>query len=201
MMIAIAIFTQSYAQKVTFSSAKPKAGEQLQFTYDPAEGNLGKLANVKCVAYTFVNKKVKQVKVDLIKEGLAYKGTLPTVDSTAFVMLSFNADGTKDESGNAYFTHFYENDKPTAMAYYWEAMYWSIYGPPYGGIVADKAKAIVAFENSFLADPKLKDTYVVNYLGLQYGIDKVKGGQMIAEAIAAYNKKEATEDNLLKTSL
>lgn len=198
LMVSVAVFTQSYAQKLTFSSSKPVAGEPVTFIYDPSGGNLAQLANVKCVAFTFINKKVKQVKLDLTKEGVVYKGNMPTVDSTAFILFSFNADGTKDESGNPYFTHFYENGKPTAMAYYWEAMYWSIYGPPYGGIVADKAKAIVAFENSFLADPKLKDTYVVNYLGLQYGVDKIKGGQMIAETIASYNKKEATEDNLLK---
>lgn len=200
MMTAIAIFTQSYAQKVTFSSAQPVAREQLQFTYDPAEGNLGKLANVKCIAFTFVNKVVKQVKIDLTKEGLTYKGSMPTVDSTAFVMLSFNADGTKDESGHAYYTHFYQKGKPTAMAYYWEAMYWNLYGPAYGGIVPVKEKAIVAFENAFLADPKMKETYLVNYLALQYGADKVKGGQLITESIAAYMKKDQTEDNLLKVA-
>ncbi len=197
-MLSIVAFSQSYAQKITFSSAKPKAGEQLQFSYDPEGGNLAKLANVNCVAYTFVNKKVKQVKIDLTKEGLTYKGTLPTVDSTAFVLFSFNADGTKDESGNAYFTHFFENGKPTANAYYWEAMYWNAYGPAYAGIVADKAKAIAAFDNAFLVDAKMKDTYVVNYMGLQYGVDKVKGGQMIAETIANFSSKETTEDNLLK---
>lgn len=200
LMISMVALSQSYAQKVTFSAEKPVAGQPLQFTYDPAAGNLAKLANVKCVAYTFVNKKVKQVKVDLSKEGLTYKGTIPTVDSTAFILFSFNADGTKDESGNAYFTHFYENGKPTANAYYWEAMYWSLYGPPYGGIVADKAKAIAAFDNAFLADAKMKDTYLVNYLNLQYGVDKIKGGQMVAEAIAAHNKKEPTEDNMLKVA-
>ncbi|MES2653891.1 MAG: TlpA disulfide reductase family protein [Bacteroidota bacterium] len=200
LMVSVAVFTQSYAQKITFSSSKPVAGEPLMFTYDPAGGKLAQLSNVKCVAFTFVNKKVKQVKVDLTKEGLTYKGNMPTVDSTAFVLFSFNADGTKEESGNAYFTHFYQNGKPTAMAYYWEAMYWSIYGPPYGGIVADKSKAIAAFENAFQADAKMKDAYLVAYLKLHYDLDKVKGEQMIAENIAAYSKKEPIEENLIKVA-
>lgn len=200
LMVSIVAFTQSNAQKVIFSSNQPVAGKPLMFTYDPAGGNLAQLANIQCKAFVFVNKKAKQVKIDLTKEGLIYKGNIPTVDSTAFVMLSFNADGTKDESKNAYYTHFYQNGKPTALAYYWETMYWTSYGPAYGGIVADKAKAIAAYDHAFLLDPKMKDTYLVAYLKLHNDLDKVKGEQMINEYIAAYSKKEPIEDNLIKVA-
>lgn len=190
----------TYAQTVKFSSNTPVPGQPLSFEYNPAGGNLAQLANIQCVAFTFVNKKVNQVKIELTKEGLIYKGNVPTVDSTAFVLFSFNANGTKEESRNAYYTHFYKNGKPTALAYYWEAMYWSIYGPPYGGIVADKAKAIAAYDNAFLVDPKMKETYLVAYLKLHYDVNKVKGEQMINEYIAAYSKKEPIEDNLTKVA-
>lgn len=195
---ALAVVFSTYAQTVKRSSNTPVPGQPLSFEYNPAGGNLAQSANIQCVAFTFVNKKVKQVKIDLTKEGSIYKGNLPTVDSTAFAFFSFNANGTKEDSGNAYYTHFYENGKPTALAYYWEAMYWSSYGPAYCGIKADKAKAIAAYDNAFLLDPKMKETYLVAYLKLHYDIDKVKGEQLINEYIAAYSKKEPIEDNLIK---
>jgi thiol-disulfide isomerase/thioredoxin len=188
----------SFAQSVSFSSAMPIAGKPLTLTYDPAGGKLAQLANVKCVAMSFVNRKVKQFDVPLKKEGSVYKAELTPVDSTALLMFSFSADGTKDDNPKGYYTLFYKDGKPTAMAYYWEAQYWSLYGPAYNGITADKAKAVESYESAFAAEPALKDTYINNYLNTQYGLDKVKGEKMIMDYIAVYNKRERTEENMMK---
>jgi len=197
-MFTVMAIGQSYAQTVTLSTATPESGKPLSFTYDPVGGKLAHLANVKCIAFTFVNKKVKNITIPLTKEGPVYKGTFTPADSTALVMFTFNADGTKDENPNGYYAKFYEKGKPTAMAYYWEAQYWSLYGPAYAGVKADKAKTVTAYDKAFEADPKLKETYINVYLAAQYALDKEKGGKMVAEYIAAYSKKEPTEDNMMK---
>lgn len=199
-MLALALGGAN-AQSVKFSSATPVAGQPLSFEYDAKGGKLDGLANVKCVAQTFVNKAQKVVNIALTKEGSVYKGSFTPVDSTAIAVLTFAADGTKDDNPNGYYTLFYKDGKPTAMAYYWEATFYNGMGAALAGTKSDKAKALAAYENAFMADPAMKKTYMVNYLALQYGIDKVQGEKMILEQIASYNKSaKLTEDELLNVA-
>lgn len=189
------------AQTVTFSSKTPEAGQPLSFTYDPKGGKLDLLANVKCVAYTFVNTKQKVVNIPLTKEGKVYKGTFTPVDSTAIAVITFDADGTKDDNPNGYYTLFYKEDKPTAMAYYWEAQFYNGMGNAFAGVKADKEKAILAFEKAFELDPVMRSKYAVNYFSLQYGLDKIKGEKLVNEEIALLNKMpDAKEEDLMKVA-
>jgi thiol-disulfide isomerase/thioredoxin len=187
------------AQTVTFSSKTPVAGVPLSFTYNPSGGKLAGLAGVKCVAYTFVNTKQKVVNVPLIKEGEAYKGTFTPIDSTAIAVITFSADGTKDENPNGYYTLFYKGDRPTAMAYYWEAQFYNGMGSAFAGVNADRTKAIAALEKSFELDPSFKSKYLINYMNLQYGLDKVKGAELVKAQIALLNQlPSAKEEDLTK---
>ncbi|SFH17901.1 redoxin domain-containing protein [Pedobacter insulae] len=187
------------AQSVTFSSKKPEAGAPLSFTYDPTGGKLAMLANVKCVAYTFVNTKQKVIDIPLTKEGAVYKGSFTPIDSTAIAVITFAADGTKDDNPNGYYTLFYKGDSPTAMAYYWEAQFYNGMGSAFAGVKADKVKAIAALEKSFEQDPALQSKYVVLYMNLQYGLDKVKGGKLVSDQIALLNSSpNPKEEDFIK---
>lgn len=186
-LLAMSIGT-GYAQSVKFSSAAPVAGQPLSFEYDAKGGKLDGLANVKCVAQTFVNFKQNVVNIELTKEGSVYKGNFTPVDSTAIAVLTFAADGTKDDNPNGYYTLFYKDAKPTAMAYYWEYFYYNGMGAALAGIKSDKNKALQALENMFTIDPSARKTYQVAYLSLQYGIDKANGEKMVNEQIGQLKK-------------
>lgn len=189
------VITQANAQKITFSSLKPEAGKPISFKYDPEGGALAKLTDVKCDAYTFVNAKQKVVNVPLEKVGNIYEGNFTPVDSTSFAVYVFKAGDTKDENPNGYYTLFNQNGKPTAMAYYWEAQFFNGMGKYFSGAEVDKAKAVNSYEKSFAVDPKLRTTYAVPYLSLQYSIDKAQGEKLALQEIASTNaiadKKEA----------
>jgi thiol-disulfide isomerase/thioredoxin len=187
MLLAFSV-SNNFAQTVKFSSSTPEAGQTLSFIYDPTGSKLEKLANVKCDVYTYINNKFKLVSVPLIKEGSTYKGSFTPVDSTAIAVLSFSADGTKDENPNGYYTLFYKGGKPTAMAYYWESQFYNGMGKAYAGANVDNAKALLAFENAFNADPKIRYTYLDRYMALKYSADKVSGEKMIRNEIANLNK-------------
>ncbi|RZL49511.1 MAG: TlpA family protein disulfide reductase [Pedobacter sp.] len=200
-LLSVMLISYSKAQSVKFSPAMPEAGKPLSFAYESKGGKLEMLANVSCVAQTFVNKKQKVVKIDLTKEGSVYKGTFTPVDSTAIAVLVFSADGTKDENPNGYYTLFYENGKPTANAYYWEATYYNGMGAALAGIKSDKAKAIAAYDKGFAIDPEMKDKNIIAYLNLQYGLDKVKGAQMINEQMMLLNgSANPKEDDMIKVA-
>jgi len=200
-LLTALVISRSNAQSVKFSSASPEAGKPLSFEYESKGGKLEMLANVTCVAQTFVNNKQKVVKIDLTKEGSVYKGTFTPIDSTAIAVLVFAADGTKDDNPNGYYTLFYDKGQPTAMAYYWEAVYYNGMGAALAGIKSDKAKSIVAYEKAFAIDPLMKEKNIIAYLNLQYGLDKVKGEQMIKNQIMLLNSTDnPKEDNLIKTA-
>lgn len=189
------------AQNVKFSPASPEAGKPLSFEYESKGGKLEMLSNVTCVAQTFVNNKQKVVKIDLTKEGSVYKGTFTPIDSTAIALLVFAADGTKDDNPNGYYTLFYDKGQPTAMAYYWEAVYYNGMGTALAGIKSDKAKSVAAYEKAFAIDPLMKEKNIIAYLNLQYGLDKVKGEQMIKNQIMLLNATDnPKEDNMVKTA-
>ncbi|HTM98204.1 MAG TPA: TlpA disulfide reductase family protein [Pedobacter sp.] len=200
-VIAVFAMLDLTAQSVIFSNKTPEAGSPLSFTYDPSGGKLAMLANVKCVAYTFVNTKQKVVNIPLTKEGTVYKGSFTPVDSTAIAVITFDADGTRDDNPDGYYTLFYKGNKPTAMSYYWEAQFYNGMGSAFAGVKADKAKAITALEKSFEIDPSLKSKYVVLYMNLQYGLDKVKGEKLVGEQIASLNKNpDVKEEDLMKVA-
>jgi peroxiredoxin len=194
-LVFIAAFFAVFAQNVTFSTNTPEAGKPLSFVYDPTGGSLDKLTNVKCVAYTFINNKQKVINIPLTKEGKNYKASFTPVDSTAIAVLTFAADGTKDENPKGYYTLFYKDGKPTAMAHYWDAQFYNGMGKAFAGVAVDKPKSIAAFEKAFMVDPKLKSTNGTPYFALQYSLDKIKGEQLIMNEIASINsdpsKKEA----------
>ncbi|WP_165501855.1 TlpA family protein disulfide reductase [Pedobacter frigiditerrae] len=193
------VISRSNAQSVKFSSAAPEAGQLLSFVYDPSGGKLDKLADLKCTAYTTINTKIKPVQVTLTKDGQVFKGDVPTVDSTAFVLLAFSVGKEKDDNPNGYYTLMYKGGKPTAMAYYWEAQFYNGYGAAYAGAKADKNKALIAFDKAFTVDLALKSKFLVNYLSLQLAVDKVAGANMTNDQITALNaSKNQKEDDLTK---
>lgn len=199
MLISLMFFSIAKSQSVKFIPEKPEAGKALSFEYESKGGKLEMLSNVTCVAQTFVNYKQKVVKIDLTKNGSVYKGTFTPVDSTAIAVLVFSADGTKDGNPNGYYTLFYDKGQPTSMAYYWEAVYYNGMGAALAGIKSDKAKSVIAYEKAFAIDPLIKEKNIIAYLNLQYGLDKVKGEQMIKNEMKSLNSTDnPKEDNMIK---
>ncbi|TKC05637.1 redoxin domain-containing protein [Pedobacter polaris] len=199
-LLSSMVICYSKAQSVKFSPANPEAGKPLSFEYESKGGKLEMISNVTCVAQTFVNRKQKVVKIDLTKEGSVYKGTFTPVDSTAIAVLVFSADGTKDDNPNGYYTLFYDKGQPTAMAYYWEAFFYNGMGSALAGVKSDKAKSLAAYEKAFAIDPSMKDKNIIAYLALQYGLDKVKGEQLINDQIKLINasSNKLKEDDMIK---
>ncbi|MCJ0742759.1 redoxin domain-containing protein [Pedobacter montanisoli] len=192
----------AFAQNVKFLPDKPEAGKALNFEYNTKGTKLEGLANVTCIAQTFVNTRYKKVDIKLEKEGSVYRGSFVPVDSTSIAVLVFSADGTKDENPAGYYTLFYQNGKPTAMSYYWQAQFYSGLGKSLSGAETDKEKAIKAYESAFAEDTKLKETYYVNYLGLVNGVDKTKGSSLAHAYIKQLNqKRDASESDLNKIAL
>lgn len=195
--LSVFLLGSVHAQTVTFTPSTPVAGQPLSFVYDPAGGSLDKLANVTCVAQTFINSKQKPVAIDLKKEGDVYKGSFTPVDSTAIAVLVFTADGAKDDNPKGYYTLFYKDGKPTAMAKFWEYQFYNGMGTAFSGAKADKPKALASLNTMFSMDPSVRSKYLTNYMSLLYQIDRESATSEILKEIAALNKQTPMVESTL----
>lgn len=185
------------AQQVVFSSKAPKGGEPLSFTYDPAGGSFAKEKELQCKAQSFVNLNQKLVNVTLKKEGNVFKGTFNPVDSTELICLIFSAKAPTELSPEGYYTLFYDKGAVKANAYLVEAQLLTGMSRQVG-LKADPAKAVKSYEKAFAAEPDLKVTYTGEYLSTIYGLDKVKGKELINSKIKSYQlQKDPKETDLM----
>ncbi|WP_316745867.1 redoxin domain-containing protein [Pedobacter gandavensis] len=186
------------AQQVVFSSKAPKGGEPLSFTYDPAGGTFANEKELQCMAQSFVNLNRKSVNVTLKKEGNVFKGIVNPVDSTDLVCLVFSAKEPTDLSPQGHYTLFYDKGTVKANAYLAEAQLLTAMSRM-AGLKADPAKAVVSYEKAFAAQPALKEKYTVAYLSTLYGLDKVKGKELINSKIKSYQLEKAPKEVDLMT--
>lgn len=189
--------TKSQGQTLKFSSLSPEIGKPISFEYNPKGGTLGQYADIKCVAKVFTTiDRHQNIAINLVKAGDSYKGTFMPTDSTQLALLVFHVGETIDENPAGYFTKFYKNGKATPMALLIEAYLYAGLGNQLVKLKSDNAKALVRYEQAFIADPQLKEKYISEYLVSLGLINSVKANAMAKQYIGLYAKREASEKNL-----
>jgi thiol-disulfide isomerase/thioredoxin len=186
------------AQHVKFSDLKPEAGKELSFTYDPAGTKLEKSTAIKCRVVTFspgtyITAGPKITNIDLVKEGVLYKGVVPTTDSTTLVALLLSSDDVRDENPDGYYTKLLHKGKESAESYIGEASLLNTAG----GIVLMKPnlpKAKIAYDKAFVLNPSLKKKLLYNYLSMNYRMDKDAGTTLIKENIALLDASKTRDE-------
>jgi len=200
LLLALAAGT-AQAQGVKFAVDKPAAGTTVKFTYEPKGTNLENLADVKCTSYTFFSgTNPKTAKVELTKDGNAYKGEISTPDSTTLVGLAFAVGDQKDEAPAGYVLEFNKAGKVQAEAYLNEAFLYGLAGNYYLGLTIDPEKAVSLYKKAFVLKPELKKKNLNQYLSLEYKANKEQGTKLIDENILRLSKiKDAKEEDLTTT--
>ncbi|RZJ81513.1 MAG: TlpA family protein disulfide reductase [Flavobacterium sp.] len=190
------------AQSLTFSNTTPEQGRSVKFSYNPQGGNLGGMSNITCIAKLVHSRDSWTTqKIKLVKIGNVYEGELLSKDSTNFASLKFTANDNIDENANGYFTKFYKEGKPTAMAFFLEGFCYTVEGKNMAGLKPNYQKAVALFKTAFARDAKLKELYNNNYLISLYNIDPNNGSKAINEAIVELNQIPSEANALKAVSL
>jgi thiol-disulfide isomerase/thioredoxin len=193
----------SYSQKnFSFSPEKPRPGDVITITYEPAGDIANTILPVEALVHQMTGKGRKVD--DLLLERIAnkYSAKFQTDTGANFIFLSFSADKKFDNNFNeGYIIQLYDNEKPRKGSYANESLFYQAYGSYYAGVEKNNEKALAALDNEFKYYPEQKNSYLVSYIRFQTLINKDQAQNIISKEIESQLKnglsQEIDYDNMI----
>lgn len=181
LLFAVTAFAQS---NFSYTPEKPKAGNEISFTYTPS----GDLAGTLKIPEAFVIKDssgwMSIENIDLKREYGKLSGKIKTDTSYTFVALSFKEGNMYDNnSDSGYLINLYDKDKVKIGSYAAAANFLDFYGPYRLNMKSNSKMAVKQFDKEFELYPENKEKYFMSYLSKLYRADKEKGSNSIQSEI------------------
>jgi thiol-disulfide isomerase/thioredoxin len=199
LLVASCLFSIAQAQSsLTFQPEKPKAGEKISITYDPAGTPLAGINDLQAMAYLLEGTAPAAKEIKLTKIGQVYKGELTTTDTTQALFLSFSRDDIKDNNkDNGYYTFLYNAEgKPVPGARKSVGQNAMYYGGLWG-LEANSAASNLLVKEEFAQNPTLKEKYLADYLQMLMQSKDTNDKKILLESLGhIINKADAKESDL-----
>ena len=191
--MVVSFFGINAQQNFTYTPEKPKPGDVIKITYEPA----GDLANTmgKVEGYAFISgsKGRKADELMLTKSGKKYTTTVQTDTAHNFIQLAFFVDKKFDNNYNeGYIIHLYQGDKIRKGSHLSQAYFHQYYSEE-SKVEKSAEKALAAVEKEISLYPEQKKQAGYTYYRL---LGSVKKKEEMAEMIQ--KEIEATLKNGLK---
>ena len=192
-LVLVAVTSQ--AQKnFSYSPEKPKPGDEITITYEPA----GDLANnIKPVEGVFYQTGTGLNKADDIvmqRKGRTFTGTIKTDTAAAFVYFSFSIDKKFDNNFNeGYYIQLYQDDKPREGSYFNLGNFYQ-YSIRQAGGEPNNEKALAALQKEIELYPDNKRKYLFNLVRMQTLVNKDDAQKIVLKEIEALLKTGLKEE-------
>ena len=192
-LVLVAVTSQ--AQKnFSYSPEKPKPGDEITITYEPA----GDLANnIKPVEGVFYQTGTGLNKADDIvmqRKGRTFTGTIKTDTAAAFVYFSFSIDKKFDNNFNeGYYIQLYQDDKPREGSYFNLGNFYQ-YSIRQAGGEPNNEKALAALQKEIELYPDNKRKYLFNLVRIQTLVNKDDAQKIVLKEIEALLKTGLKEE-------
>ena len=201
MFLFVAITTQ--AQKnFSYTPEKPKPGDVITFTYEPAGDIANTIKPVEGVIYQNGPRGRKADDIVLKKEAGKYTGSVTTDTAMSFVYFSFSSDKKFDNNFNDGYTIILnENDKPRSSGYFNLSSFYQFLGRSIG-VEPNNEKALAAMDKEFEFYPESKKQYLFTYVRLQTLVKKDDAPKIVQKEIESLLKaglKEETDYSNLES--
>jgi thiol-disulfide isomerase/thioredoxin len=188
------------AQQVEFTSGESSPGQDVSFTYKPANDLVG-AGKVSAIVYAFKgNQKVKASDVDLVHSEGVFKGTFSTTEDTKVLFFKF-VSGEKSDFNDkkGYKTKLYTSSgQPVKGGLATLAEIYVGYGRMIG-VDVDARKGYEYLHKEFELYPDAKEEHLVLHAALaKDNDDQGAMNEVRARAEILSSKKKATEAELLK---
>ena len=195
LLLFIAISASSQTN-FTFSPEKPKPGDVITITYEPAGDIANTMKPVEAASFQNGTKgAISSEDITLVKNGKNYTTTIQVDTGSSFIYFSFSADGKFDNNFNqGYWINIYENDKIRKSSYYQLSSFYQYLGTGVG-VDRNNEKVLEALEKEFALYPENKKLYLYNYY---YYVNQVKKDQapaLIQKEIESLLKAGLKEEN------
>ncbi len=177
------------SKNFSYKPEKPKAGETISVTYNPAGSKLEKTENISVIVHAYGKTIYYTNEIELKKSGNNWAGDFSAADTCAGVVLRFT-DGTEfDNNGSkCYPIRFYGNDGKFVK--YASAGLAGGYRSWFGAfqIDPDLETAFKLFEEEFALYPELKKGYLTQYYSAFAKVDKEKAAEFLKAETENYEK-------------
>jgi peroxiredoxin len=173
-----------------FTPEKPKAGEKINVTYNPAGSKIEKAENISMLVHAYGKTIYSTDEIDLKKQGTVWIGSFSAADTCAGVVVRFTDGKEYDNNGTKCFPILFYGDDGKLVKY--------ASGGLAGGYIGwfgafrvdpDAETAFKLFQDELTVNPSIKKEIFLQYI---YAYTKVN-----KEKAAEYLKSEA--ENLEKT--
>ncbi|MBC7850547.1 MAG: TlpA family protein disulfide reductase [Chitinophagaceae bacterium] len=173
---------------------KPKPGDVITITYEPAGDIANTIKPLEAVAYIMSSKGSKAEDLKLTKAGSKYTASVQTDTAANFVYFGFSSDGKFDNNfNNGYWLQLYENGQPKKGSGYNLSTYHQYYGSTVGG-ERNADKAFQAIEKEITTYPESKKDYGSIYYSLLTSTKKDLAPSIIAKEIETAMKAGLKEE-------
>jgi len=189
-LLLIAVANQ--AQKnFTYSPEKPKPGDEITITYEPAGDLANNIKPVEGVVYQNGMGLMRADDIVMQRKGRSFTGTIKTDTAAAFLYFGFSIDKKFDNNFNeGYYIQLYQNDKPREGSFYNLSSFYQYSIRQVGGD-ANNEKALAAVQKEVELYPDQKGKYLYNLVRLQILVNKDDAQKFVQKEI----------ESLLKTGL
>ena len=182
-MLFVLFCSIAQSQNFTVSPEKPKPGDVLTITYEPAGDIANTLKPVEALYNMFLGTKNKTDDITMTKTGSKYQFTLATDTGALFVYFGFSADGKYDNNfNNGYWVQLYDGDKVRKGSNLKLAIFYQGYGPQVG-VERNNEKALNAMDKEFALYPDNLKSNASNYYRLLGRVKKDAAPAIIQKAI------------------
>lgn len=196
LLLLCCVGVNAFAQdKLTISPEKPKAGDLITITYEPAGDLAGTTAIPEAVAYQMGDKGQKAFDIKLTRSYGKLKGTVQTDTTGSFLYFSFAVDKKFDNNFNKGYTYFLTdaNDKVKKGGYIQKSYFHQYYGSQ-AGVDKDNAASLASYEKEFELYPESKKTYLANYVRALSADNAAAGAALAQKEIEAKLKSGLTAE-------
>jgi hypothetical protein len=196
-LLLIITVTGKAQKNFIYTPEKPKPGDKITFTYEPAGDIANTIKPVEGVLYQSGKRSSKADDILMEKKAGKYTGTIVTDTAMGFLYLGFKSDKKFDNNFNeGYYIQLYENDKPRDGSYLAKANFYQYNGRQVG-VDANNEKALEAYDKEFEAFPDNKKTYLYSYIRLLTQIKKDDAQKIVQKEIESLLKTGLKEESRL----
>lgn len=183
--IALFISIHLLAQdNFNFTPEKPKAGDEISFSYTQGGDLSGIMKMPEAYALLFTKDKQRLVEIPLKRESGKLVGKVKTDTAVNLVAFGFKIDDKFDNNGNnGFFVPLYNGDAYKEGSYLSQAKIYEYLGEWKLGIPKDNNKIISSYEKEFATYPSQREDNLIPYLFNIYRNDKEKGTTAIQAEI------------------
>lgn len=193
MLVLLFAITSQAQNNFTYTPEKPKPGDIISFTYEPAGDIANTILPVEALVEIFGNKSSKMDDLKITRSGKKYTGTIITDTSVNFLYLGFSADNKYDNNFNEGYTIiFYDNDKPRKESFIALSQFYQYMGSRVG-VERNNDKALEAMEKEFINYPESKRKNLYTYTRLQSLVKKDEAAKIIQKEVE-WLMKEGLKD-------